>query len=244
MAVGYLGGGSKWNLAHGTVTPIVTGNGTIAGGDANTWLIAFVAHDSGATITTVTLDAAGTPQALSFIGTVSNPAATQVGELWGKQSPTAVSGKTIEVAFSGAGEVMAGASYFTGVTGTLTFSSTNGTSNAPSLAVTTAAGDATLTFVFDNKAATLSNPGTGAQTTIELQSVNIDGGAGYALSLASSDNHVWAYSGSCSWGVAGVRLSVGGAAETITVDKWFAKQADVIRRLRGVVSSGTIGIKT
>jgi hypothetical protein len=36
----------------------------------------------------------------------------------------------------------------------------------------------------------------------------------------------------------------GGGAETITLDKWFSRSADVIRRKIGVVPSGTIGIKS
>ena len=191
---------SAW--ARGASSPVVSGNMSVVGTDADRILIGFITRDATTTISSVVLDAAGTNQALVLINGVNNGAGQRV-ELWGLLNPAAVGSAGITVTFSGSGEVTVAGAVFRGadqgaLAATCVFSSSTGTTNAATASVPTANGSATVSVSCDDKSRSGSNPG-GVQTTIEISNVVIDSCAGYTLSSGAADTHTWAYSGACAW---------------------------------------------
>lgn len=216
MAVGY-GTGTQWPTAHGgAVTNLSTGNGTIAGGDANTGVLCYISVRSNTvTISSVVLDPAGTNQALALVGSgVNTDATVTTNYLYGLVGPTAVTTVPVKVTLSAApSSVQVTAAYFIGVNQVFASAFINVNSHQdssnPTVTITTASGNATTAFACDN-AASAGLAGT-PFTRIWLDNTILDNGGNYNLSSGSSDVYSWTGS-SAPWTSLGCCIVAAAAA--------------------------------
>src|SRR6266446_727858 len=103
MAVGFgTGGGTGiFGFAHGTASPQDSSLGSIISGDGTSQLlVAFLAYDTGITISSVVFDPAGVNTALTSLGSVVNGAG-QKDEIWGLLGPSNVATVPIRATFTG-----------------------------------------------------------------------------------------------------------------------------------------------
>jgi hypothetical protein len=189
-----------------------------------------------------------------IVGYLKNDAAYLVVQAWyWLESAIAAAGSTtfsITSWVAGTGgtvdSLILGAAAFSGVHQTVPFGTpvvANGSSTAPSTgSITVGTDELAIGSVAtdDDNAFTAAN--TSLWPTTDTDGVNSDIG-GHAQSRATTGALTWT-TDNFSWAAAGVAVKPsGGAAETVTVDKWFPQGTPMRRRTWQAVPSGTIGIR-
>lgn len=244
-----------------SANPIVNGSGTDVAFDATSLtagnLIAVEIRwsGSGITITSIT-DTAGNTyvQAGTDIDTVALGAHVA---LWYAQNTAGNGSNIVTIHFSGgggSGVYVTNAQY----SGLATSNALDTTDRAAATSTSvTSAGFTTTTAnqlivsvvgVEGGSGSTLTPSGTsGSYTTRSMSNVGVDV-AGIAdiivAATQSGKTATWTSTASDSIAILVATFKDATVAETITVDKWYAKIPDIARRKFGVVASGTIGIKS
>lgn len=167
----------------------------------------------------------------------------------------AATNTTFSVTIGGTGDfnhLMIGAFAFSGVeqgaTTTGTPATDSGTSTAPSPgAVSSAVGEVVIAAMATDDDNAFAEGGTLLFESEGQANGNGDTGAGaqYYAGASPTVTPTWT-TDSALWSAIGVsiRAASGGGSETITMDKWSNRSAELIaRRITGMVASGTMSIK-
>lgn len=191
--------------------------------------------------------------AWTLAGTGAAPDADDIVAIYYKENAGALTAQPVTVALAAAADVSFTVSEITGAATASSadgYNTATGTSTTPSVGITTTQAATILIGVFAHTGTNRTlTPGSGFTMLNENEggSANMPVHSEYKIVAASGAQTINGTigTGSVLWGIVGAGFKeAGGGAETITVDKWFAKPADVMRRKIGVVPSGTIGIKT
>jgi len=191
-----------------SVTSLNYTNITVASG-SNRALVLACSFQAIVSSVTATWDSGGTNQSMTLVKSQNNSTNGRVTYLFGLLAPT-TGNLTLAVSWTTSTNAGCSAVAFNGViqidTATAFTNAVGGSGNgvAPSLAVTTSNGDATVSSVVQS-----GSPGTASFTTFMLNTSN-GYGAQYNLSTGTTDTHTW--TGTANHGIAGIRVNQVAAA--------------------------------
>lgn len=231
------GGGSSTTVAV-TVTSIGAGDVIIAAVGDGTSIDVTSVDDTGSAFTAGTLNAGATSNRLKFFYKLSSDKTGSV--TYTATYASAASARELHVwAFTPSAAATLDTQRADGSVGSGTTVDTNAITTTGSDDVVVAAcyhGTATTvgTQQINGVASTGTlDPGGNASSWYRIVAAPFTGnGTGVAGAAGTNCSNIIAF-----------QIS-GGGGETVTVDKWFSPAKDPIRRLRGVMPSGTIGIKS
>lgn len=191
--------------------------GTVTVSGANTAVVAALSLQHSASAPALHWDSTGTNQALTLIGSVSDPSSVVTTYLFGLVGATA-GNKTLSATWTGtsdvtlAGMALTGVNQTGGVTSFAHFNSASTSGSAPSLTVTSATGDVVVGAlgVSANALSTLS----GTQWYVDNVPNNFSAGGMYAAGAATV---TLTATGTNTYGLAGVDVvaAAGGAAAQV-----------------------------
>lgn len=217
MSVAFDANATADATANGA-TSITTSNLTVGAGTLRALVVQLCFSLKTVASVTVTWDNGASNQAMTQIVAANGTGVVGRVELWGLVAP--VSGaKSLRAAWTGSSDVYINGVSWTGVDqtgGTTTFphsTSATGSSNTPSVTITSAVGNATMDVTCED-VGTLGSP-TKTQTFLDTVATNING-SGSRAAGAASNVHAWTATVTPNWVSAGTDIlaDAGGGAST------------------------------